>query len=111
MHQGGFRGAQHRVDLPDVLSIPVHKDAAKGRGRSCKGHQKAPFVALTLYAPIEHTITSGSARFRGAFQGAGGRDPRERRLKAAANRQSTPMAAPGPGMPLLSSSVVLAGSG
>ena len=72
MHQRFFGGAQDPVDLSDVLPVTVHEDAAEGRGGSGEGHQQAAFVALSLYGAVEHAIISGSTRFRGPFQGAGG---------------------------------------
>ena len=72
MHQRLFGGTEDPVDLSDVLPVTVDEDAAEGRGGSGEGHQQAAFVTLSLYGAIEHAIISGSTRFRGPFQGAGG---------------------------------------
>lgn len=54
MHQRCFCGAQHAVDLPDVLTVCVNQHTAKCRRGSCEGHKKATFVASSLYGSLKH---------------------------------------------------------
>ena len=95
--RSGFCGAEHPVDLADVGPFPsastrtlpsAGEGPVNGTNRPPSG--VAPRCRRTQPSPCV-------VRFRGPFQRAGGRGPLERRLRAAAMRQSTPKAAPGRG--------------
>jgi hypothetical protein len=55
VHDRSFRGAEHPVNLADVLPVGVNQDASKRRRGSGERHQQATFVASSLHGTVEHS--------------------------------------------------------
>jgi len=55
VHDGCLCGAEHPVDLADVLPISVNQDASERRRGSGERHKQAAFVASSLHGAVEHS--------------------------------------------------------
>lgn len=55
VHDGCLCGAEHPVNLADVLPVGVNQDASKRRRGSGERHQQATFVASSLHGTVEHS--------------------------------------------------------
>jgi hypothetical protein len=54
---GGIGGAKHSVNLADVRSSFVNKDASEGRRSTGEGHHEPSFVADSFHGALEHDHT------------------------------------------------------
>ena len=55
VHDGRLCGAEHPVDLADVLPVSVDQDTSQRRRGSGERHKQAALVASSLHGAVEHS--------------------------------------------------------